>query len=53
VGAWRMLRECSKCHLEMWPLGMPYLEHVPYMGIIRNLIFTGYVKLLICKCGHF
>ncbi len=58
VGAWRMLGECSKCHLdhlEMWPLGMPYLEHVAYMGIIRNLlnIFIGYVKLSICKCGHF
>jgi pentatricopeptide repeat protein len=47
VGAWRMLGECSKCHLEMWPLGMPYLEHVPYMGIIRNLlnIFIGHVSL--------
>jgi hypothetical protein len=42
-------------HLEMWPLGMAYLEHVPYMGIIRNLlnIFIGSVKLSICRCSHF
>jgi hypothetical protein len=35
AGAWKMLAECStRCHLEMWPLGMPSLEDVPCMGIV-------------------
>jgi hypothetical protein len=39
VGAWRMLGECStKCHLEMWSFGMPYLEDVPCMGMVRKLL---------------
>jgi len=38
VGAWRMLGECSTiCHLEMWSFGMPFLEHVPCMGMVRKL----------------
>ncbi|KAH8960556.1 hypothetical protein BDL97_05G001100 [Sphagnum fallax] len=39
VGAWRMLGECStRCHLEMWSLGRPYLEDVPCMGMVRKLL---------------
>jgi len=30
----RMLGECSTiCHLEMWSFGMPFLKHVPFMGM--------------------
>jgi pentatricopeptide repeat protein len=39
VGAFRILGECStRCHLKMWPLGMPYLEDVPSMGMLRKLL---------------
>jgi hypothetical protein len=38
VAALRMPRECSiRCHLEMWSLGMPYLEDVPCMGMVGKL----------------
>jgi len=34
-----MLGECStRCHLEMWLLGMPYLEDVPCMGMVGKLL---------------
>ncbi len=33
-----MLGECStRFHLEMLPLGMPYLKDVPCMGLVRKL----------------
>ncbi|CAK9225267.1 unnamed protein product [Sphagnum troendelagicum] len=39
VGALRMLGECStRCHLEMWSLGQPYLEGVSCMGMVRKLL---------------
>jgi len=39
VGAWRMLGEYStRCHLEMWSLGMPYLEDVPCMGMVGKFV---------------
>ncbi len=39
VGAWRMLGVCStRCHLEMWSLGLPYLEDVPSMGMVRKFL---------------
>jgi hypothetical protein len=32
-----MLGECLiRCHLEMWFLGMPYLEDVPCMGMAKQ-----------------
>jgi hypothetical protein len=38
VGALRMLGECStRCHLEMWLLGLAYLEGVPCMGMVGKL----------------
>ncbi len=38
VAALRMPRECSiRCHLEMWSLGVPYLEDVPCMGMVGKL----------------
>ncbi len=38
VRAMRMLGVCStRCHLEMWSVGMLYLEHVPCMGMVRKL----------------
>jgi hypothetical protein len=34
-----MLGECStRFHLEMLPLGMPYLKDVPCMGLVRKLL---------------
>jgi len=37
VGTLRMLGECStRCHLEMWPLGIPSLEDV--RGMVRKLL---------------
>jgi hypothetical protein len=42
VGAWRMLGECStRCHLEMWSFGMPYLEDVPCMGRVHGNVEIG------------
>jgi hypothetical protein len=39
VGAWRILRECStRCHFKMCSLGMPYLEDVLCMGMVRKLL---------------
>jgi hypothetical protein len=39
VRAWRMLGKLSTmCHLKMWSLGMPYLEDVPCMGMVRKLL---------------
>jgi hypothetical protein len=39
VGALRMLGECStRCHLEMWPPGMPSLEDVRCMGMVGKLL---------------
>jgi hypothetical protein len=39
VGTWRMLGECAtRCHLKIWSLGMPYLEDVPCMGMVRKLL---------------
>jgi hypothetical protein len=41
VGAWRMLGVYStRCHLEMWSLGLPYLGDVPCMGMVRKLLNT-------------
>jgi hypothetical protein len=38
VAGLRMPRECSvRCHLEMWSLGMPYLDDVPCMGMVGKL----------------
>jgi len=34
-----MLGECStRCHLEMWSLGMLYLEDVPCTGTVGKLL---------------
>jgi hypothetical protein len=39
VGALRMLEECStRCHLELWSLGLPYLEDVSCIGMVRKLL---------------
>jgi pentatricopeptide repeat protein len=39
VGAWTMVGECSiRCHFELWYLGVPYLEDVPCMGMVRKLV---------------
>ncbi len=39
LGAWRLLGERStRCHLEMWSLGMPYLEDVRCTAMVRKLL---------------
>ncbi len=39
VGTWMMPVECStSCHHAMWSPGMPYLQDVPCMGMIRKLL---------------
>jgi hypothetical protein len=39
VGALRMLEECStRHHLELWSLGLPYLEDVSCIGMVRKLL---------------
>ncbi len=39
VGTWTMLGKFStRCHLKMWSLGMPYLEDVSCMGMLRKLL---------------
>jgi hypothetical protein len=56
VGAWRMLGVCStRCHLEMWLLGQPYLEDVWCMGMVRKLlnILNRCVKKVIAKWYDF
>jgi hypothetical protein len=39
VGALRMPEECStRCLLELWSLGWPYLEDVSCIGMVRKLL---------------
>jgi hypothetical protein len=43
-----MLGECLiRCHLEMWFLGMPYLEDVPCMGMAKQFELMCGVQLMI------
>jgi hypothetical protein len=38
VGTLRILGEClTRCHLEMWSLGLSYLKDVPCMGMVGKL----------------